>query len=113
MAIYRILRNSTFGPQEISTMTTAYEVALIELGIDRTDPRTEIIASAMVHRAGTDAKDVRALGDFAIRQIKAKAADEARPMPVTPDFSAPYSQKRHHSAAGQGIAGRRIRDGVA
>jgi hypothetical protein len=45
MAIYRILRNSTFGPRDISRMTTAYEVALIELGIDRADPRTEIIAS--------------------------------------------------------------------
>ncbi len=44
MAIYRILRNSTFGPQEISKMTAAYEVALVELGIDdRADPRTEIM----------------------------------------------------------------------
>jgi hypothetical protein len=93
MAIYRILRNSTFGPREISQMTTAYEVALIELGIDRADPRTEIIASAIVHRASAGGSDVRALADFAIRQINAKAADEARPMPATPDFSVAYSQK--------------------
>jgi hypothetical protein len=93
MAIYRILQNSTFGPQEISTMTTAYEVALIELGIDPADPRTEIIASAIVQRASNGEKDVRALTHHAVRQLNAKAAEEARPMPVTPDFSAAYSQK--------------------
>ncbi len=77
MAIYRILKNSTFGPREISKMTTAYEVVLIELGIDRTDPCTESIASAIVHRAATGESNVRALADFAIRQLK--CADDARP----------------------------------
>ncbi len=92
MAIYRILRNSTFGPQEISKMTAAYEVALIELGIDRNDPRTEIIASAIVHRASAGKSDVRGLADFAIRQINAKAtADDARSMSVTADFSQAYT----------------------
>jgi hypothetical protein len=90
MAIYRILRNSTYGPREISKMTTAYEVALIELGIDRADPRTEIIASAIVHRASAGIPDVRALADFAIRQINAKAADDARSM-RGPVFSQAYS----------------------
>jgi hypothetical protein len=41
MGIYRMLRDSTFGPREVSKMTTAYEIVLIELGIDRADPRTE------------------------------------------------------------------------
>jgi hypothetical protein len=92
MAIYRILRNSTFGPREISRMTTAYEVALIELGIDRADPRTEIIASAIVHRASAGGSDIRALADFAIRQINGKAAaDDARPTPS--DFSQIYASR--------------------
>lgn len=73
-------------------MTTAYEVVLIELGIaDRTDPQTEIIASAIIHRAGAGQLDVRALADFAIRKIAEKAlADDARATPVTPDFSRVY-----------------------
>jgi hypothetical protein len=37
----------SFGPREISKMTTAYEVALIELGIEPMDPLTEIVASAI------------------------------------------------------------------
>jgi hypothetical protein len=89
MAIYRILRNSTFGPREISLMTTAYEVALVELGIDRADPRTEIIASAIVHRASAGKSDIRALADFAIWQINAKATADARTMPML-DFSQAY-----------------------
>ena len=89
MAIYRMLRNLDFGPQEISKMTTAYEVALIELGIaDRTDPQTEIIASAIIHRAGAGEFDVQGLVDFAIRKINAIAAAADPPeMPVTRDFS--------------------------
>jgi hypothetical protein len=85
MAIYRILRNSTFGRREISQMTMAYEVALIELGIDPMDPRTEIIASAIVHRASAGGSNVRSLADFAIKQINATGTTgEERP---TPDFA--------------------------
>ncbi len=71
-------------------MTMAYEVALIELGIDRADPSTEIIASAIVQRVSTGERNVRALSDHAIKQANAKGTDEARPMPVTPDFSEAY-----------------------
>ena len=92
MAIYRILRNSTFGPQEISKMTTAYEVALIELNIDRADPQTETIAAAIIHRAGTGEWNIRALADFAGQQVNAKPlADDARQIPATPDFSGAYT----------------------
>jgi hypothetical protein len=83
-------RKSTFGPREISLMTTAYKVALTELGIERTDPRTEIIASAIVHRASAGGSDIKALADFAIRQINAKAVADARTLPMTPDFSQAY-----------------------
>jgi hypothetical protein len=91
MAIYRILRNSTFGPREISQMTTAYEVALIELGIDPTDPRTEIIASAIVHRASAGGSDIRALADFAIRQVN--ATGNAHKEPATADFAQVYASE--------------------
>jgi hypothetical protein len=94
MAIYRILKNSTFGPQEISAMTAAYELTLTELGIDgRADRRTETIASAIVHRASNGESEVRALADYAVMQLNAKATEAARPMPVTPDFSHAYAQK--------------------
>jgi len=87
MAIYRMLRDSTFGPHEISKMTTAYEVALLELGItDRADPRTEIIAAAIIHRASTGEYDVQALTDFAMRKVK---LDVPRITPATANFVSP------------------------
>ena len=87
MVIYRKLKRSTLDPREISKMTLAYEVTLIELGIERADPRTETIASAIIHRACTGERNVRALADFAIKQITPQAdADDAPTAPTMPDF---------------------------
>ena len=45
MAIYRILPKSAFGPDDVSRMHHAYELALVKIGlIDRSDPITEIVA---------------------------------------------------------------------
>jgi hypothetical protein len=33
MAIYRLIANGSFGPDEIEAMTAAYEGALIDLGV--------------------------------------------------------------------------------
>jgi hypothetical protein len=39
MAIYKLISNGSFGPDEIKIMTEAYEGALIDLGIvNREDP---------------------------------------------------------------------------
>ena len=49
MAIYRLIANGSFEPEEIEVMTAAYEAALLALGlVDRDDPITEIVASAIV-----------------------------------------------------------------
>jgi|AmaraimetFIIA100_FD_contig_123_13473_length_3447_multi_5_in_0_out_2_1 hypothetical protein len=45
MAIYRLLKNRAFGPDEIKVLTTAYEDALRVLRLtNRSDRATEIIA---------------------------------------------------------------------
>jgi hypothetical protein len=42
MAIYRLSKNSTLEPEEISRITEAYEQALLTLCVkDRDDPPTE------------------------------------------------------------------------
>jgi len=33
MAIYRLIANGSFGPDEIKAMTAAYEAALVDLGL--------------------------------------------------------------------------------
>ena len=40
MAIYRLIANGSFGPDEIKVMTDAYERALIDLSVAERDDQT-------------------------------------------------------------------------
>ena len=77
VAIYRLIANGTFGPDEIKAMAAAYEGALIELQlIDRNDPLTELIAKAIVNVTATGERDpenikVRALNALGVRRTAA------------------------------------------
>src|SRR3974377_1124996 len=54
MAIYRLVAAGHFGPDEIATMTKAYEAALTDLRlVDRHNPLTELIARSIVIVTGT------------------------------------------------------------
>jgi hypothetical protein len=58
MAIYRLIANGSFGPDEIEVMTAAYEGALIDLGLsNRDDPITELIAKSIVNVTATGVRD--------------------------------------------------------
>ena len=58
MAIYRLIANGSFGPNEIEVMTVAYEGALTEISVaSRDDPITELIAKAIVNVAATGERD--------------------------------------------------------
>jgi hypothetical protein len=49
MAIYRLMREAAFSPEDISRMTAAYESVLSLLHLkDRTDPLTEMIATKII-----------------------------------------------------------------
>ena len=80
MAIYRLIANGTFGPEEIKAMTAAYEAALLDLGlVDRDDPITEIVATAIVGITSMGERDlvtikVRALNTLGARRFGANAA---------------------------------------
>lgn len=71
MAIYRLLKNSTFGAREAAAMAKAYERVLSELGIDRSDPQTESVALALavlVREGETDSTRLAELAAKAIRR---------------------------------------------
>jgi hypothetical protein len=52
MAIYRLLKFSAFQPEEITSMTAAYEDALRVLQLaDRQDPITELVAKKIIEVA--------------------------------------------------------------
>ena len=80
MAIYRLIANGTFGPEEIKAMTAAYEAALVDLGlVDRDDPITEFVASAIVTITSMGERDPttiknRALNTLGTGRLDADAA---------------------------------------
>ena len=90
MAIYRLLKDTTFEPEAVEVMGRAYEDLLGDLGLaDRNDPFTEIVAKEIVKiasRGVRSATEIRAtvlttLGKPALRV-------DSRLSPRT-DFSRP------------------------
>jgi hypothetical protein len=73
MAIYRLIANGAFGPEEIEAMTAAYEAALVDLGlVDRDDPITEIVAAAIVTVTSMGERDPAVIKDRALNAIGAR-----------------------------------------
>jgi hypothetical protein len=69
VAIYRLLREASFGPDQIAVMTAAYEGALTALRLtDRDDPITELIAKKII--------DLFRLGERDAPRICARALKE-------------------------------------
>jgi hypothetical protein len=70
MAIYRLLKNHAFGPDEIKVLTTAYEEALRTLRLqNRADPATEMIAKKIIEFAQRGERDPIRLREQAIRSL--------------------------------------------
>ncbi|QQO16774.1 hypothetical protein JJB99_11770 [Bradyrhizobium diazoefficiens] len=55
MAIYRILKNSPLGPEEITRLSSVYEQALRTIGVQ--DRNTELVARKILEIAQTGLKD--------------------------------------------------------
>ena len=71
MAIYRLLKNSTLVPEEISRITEAYEQALHTLCVkDRDDPLTEMIAKQIIKIAQAGVHDAAQLSALAITELR-------------------------------------------
>jgi len=71
MAIYRLLQNSSFDPEAVKVMTTAYEAARERLGlVDRSDPLTELVASRIIEIARTGVRDPDRLCEQVLRSIR-------------------------------------------
>jgi hypothetical protein len=70
MAIYRLIANGLFGPDEIKVMTAAYEGALVDLNVaNRDDPLTEVIAKAIVNVTATGERDPILVKECAINAL--------------------------------------------
>lgn len=70
MAIYGLLKDHAFGPEEIKVLTTAYEDVLRTLRLEnRADPATEMIAKKILEFAQRGERDPVRLRDYAIRSL--------------------------------------------
>jgi hypothetical protein len=70
MAIYRLLKNSPMGPEEISVLTAAYEQILKKLGlVDRSDPITQIVAKKIIEIGQTGVRDPEQLSSLALKEL--------------------------------------------
>jgi len=70
MAIYRLLKNSTLGPEEISRITEAYEQALHTLCVkDRDDPLTEMVAAKTIIKIAQTVHDPAQISALAIKEL--------------------------------------------
>ena len=70
VAIYRLLQQSAFEPDDVKRMCDAYEASLVELGLaDRIDPLTEIIAKYIVEVAQTGEKDAKRICRLAMARL--------------------------------------------
>jgi hypothetical protein len=70
MAIYRLIANGSFGPDEIEVMKAAYEAALVEIGVaNRDDPITELIAKSIVNVTATGERDYKEVMERALNAL--------------------------------------------
>jgi hypothetical protein len=70
MPIYRMMQAAAFDAAAVKIITTAFDGALAELALDRTDPKAEILASKVIECARTGERDperLRALSVAAFR----------------------------------------------
>jgi hypothetical protein len=78
MAIYRLIANGSFGPDEIEVMTAAYEGALIDLCVtNRDDPITELIAKSIVNVTATGVRDPVLIKERAINALGVRKSTAA------------------------------------
>jgi hypothetical protein len=76
VAIYRLLQNSDFGPEDIHRIAAGYELVLIYLELkDRDDPLTETIAKYVIEAAQAGAKDPEKICSIALTRLRAGDRD--------------------------------------
>lgn len=73
VAIFRLLVNSSFGPDEQRLIATAFEGALIDLRLkDRDDPMTELVAQEIFKQAERGERDPQKLRQAAVTELRNK-----------------------------------------
>ncbi len=72
LAIYRLLQNTTFGPEEIERLVAAYEQTLRALRLKhRNDPITQLVAEKIIAIGRMGIEDPREISKLALKELGA------------------------------------------
>jgi hypothetical protein len=103
VAIYRLIANGSFGPDEIEVMKVAYESALVEVGItDREDPITELIAKSIVHVTASGERNPKEIMERALNALGIRRSVAARSQNSPTATQEPYNLTRPRSGGQAG-----------
>ena len=70
MTIHRLLKNTTFGPEEIERLVTAYEQTLQALGLkDRSDPITQLVAEKIIAVGRLGIENPEEISKLALKEL--------------------------------------------
>jgi hypothetical protein len=95
MAIYKLIANGSFGPDEIEVMKTAYEAALVDVGVsDRNDPITELIAKTIINVTATGERDPSQVMERALNALGLRRSFGTGPQISVRDSSEHYDLPR-------------------
>ena len=70
MTMQRLLKDTTFGPEEIERLVTAYEETLRALGLkDRSDPITQLVAEKIIAIGRLGIEDPAEISKVALKEL--------------------------------------------
>jgi hypothetical protein len=76
MTMQRLLKDTTFGPEEIERLVAAYEETLRALGLkDRSDPITQLVAEKIIAVGRLGIEDPAEISKVALKELGIEAAD--------------------------------------
>jgi hypothetical protein len=95
MAIYKLIANGSFGPDEIEVMRAAYEAVLIDVGVTSPDePITDLIAKSIVIVTASGERNPKEVMERALNAlgVRRSAGSESQNSPtVEEDYRAARS----------------------
>ena len=70
MAIYKLLQNTAFEPEDIERLVSAYEQTLRALRLkDRSDPITQLVAEKIIAIGGLRIEDPAEISKLALKEL--------------------------------------------
>lgn len=76
MTIHGLLKTTTFGPEEIERLVTAYEQTLLTLGLtSRNDPITQLVAEKIIAAGRLGIEDAAEISKLVLTELGARDVD--------------------------------------